>query len=457
MRQARLRLAATVASLLAVLTSAPASAQPLRPPATPLATVDPYFSVWSFADRLTDENTRHWTGKPQPISLQARIDGKTVRLAGRDPARVPALGQTSVAVRPTTTRYEFEGEGVGIAVEFVTAVLPHDLEWFARPVTFVRWTARSLDGHPHQVRLLLTAAAHLAVNTTDQRVLATRVKMGDAQVLRIGSQEQPVLARSGDNLRIDWGFLYVAARGSEVLSAVAPQGEAWAAFARDGSLPDSDDVDFPRPASARTPALAFVLDAGQVAAEPVARQLMLAYDDLFSIQYLNRRLRPYWRRNGCRRRLTCSARALKRRPGGHRTVPPVRRRADGRPRAGRRGEIRGVGALAYRQALAAHKLVADVDGTPLHVPQGELHQRLHRHGGRHLPGGAALPAAQRRRCSKATLKPVLRLRALAALEVPVRAARPGHLSAGQRPGLRRRRAHRGQPDAGRGERQHAAS
>jgi len=101
MRQAH-RLAAAV--LIALILAPLVSAQGVRPPAAPLVAVDPYFSVWSFADKLTDEGTRHWTGKPQPIGLQARIDGKAVRLAGRDPVRVPALEQVSVSVRPTTTR-----------------------------------------------------------------------------------------------------------------------------------------------------------------------------------------------------------------------------------------------------------------------------------------------------------------------------------------------------------------
>jgi hypothetical protein len=45
--------AATFLLFAAAFTSAAEPLQPLRPPATPLVTVDPYFSVWSFTDRLT--------------------------------------------------------------------------------------------------------------------------------------------------------------------------------------------------------------------------------------------------------------------------------------------------------------------------------------------------------------------------------------------------------------------
>src|SRR3954447_26508048 len=70
----------------------------LVPPATPLVACDPYFSIWSQADKLTDRETTHWTGKPHRLTGVLTIDGKPYRVLGASPSEAPALNQTDLTV-----------------------------------------------------------------------------------------------------------------------------------------------------------------------------------------------------------------------------------------------------------------------------------------------------------------------------------------------------------------------
>ena len=121
------------------------------------------------------------------------------------------------------------------------------------------------------------------------------------------------------------------------------------------------------PSSDDMPVLAFAFDLGKVGAGAVSRHLMLAYDDLYSITYFRKNLRPYWRRDGAQRhRRPAPAGRGRLSEGLVKQIPGVRRgdpgRPDSRPAA---PSTPGSRALAYRQALAAHKLVADSEGKPL--------------------------------------------------------------------------------------------
>jgi len=182
-------------------------AQQFRPPAVPLVAHDPYFSVWSMSDRLTDSGTAHWTGKPNSLAALARVDGKTYRVMGRDRQSSPALEQTRLEVLPTRTVYEFTGSGISLTLTFFTPALPDDLDVLSRPLTYIEWRVAATDGREHEAAVYFEAASDLVVNTADQPSLASRYQLEGQPVLRMGSREQPVLAKRGDDLRIDWGYL----------------------------------------------------------------------------------------------------------------------------------------------------------------------------------------------------------------------------------------------------------
>ena len=86
----------------------------------------------------------------------------------------------------------------------------------SRPVTYLTWTVHSIDDRDHAVKIYYDNSAELVVNTAKQPVTWSRPEVPGLEVLQIGSQEQPVLAKDGDDLRIDWGYLYVAAAKQEV-------------------------------------------------------------------------------------------------------------------------------------------------------------------------------------------------------------------------------------------------
>ena len=149
------------------------------------------------------------------------------------------------------------------------------------PSPTLRTKLRSTDGKAHDVSVLFSASGELAVNTPDQLVDVKQEENPHLIVFKIGSTDQAVLGKAGDDLRIDWGYLYVAAPRTGL---GAPTGVA----AKSGAPP--------QPAGTVTAHISF--DLKGVTDEPVSRWLMLAYDDLYSIQYMKKNLRPYWRRNG---------------------------------------------------------------------------------------------------------------------------------------------------------------
>jgi Domain of unknown function (DUF4965)/Domain of unknown function (DUF1793)/Domain of unknown function (DUF5127)/Domain of unknown function (DUF4964) len=338
-----------------------------RPPVVPLVTHDPYFSIWSMADHLTDIDTRHWTGVEQPLAGLIRIDNVPYRYMGADPRQVPAMQQVSLEVTPLHTIYTFETAGVRLQVTFFTAAFPNDLDALSRPVDYLTWNITSTDGRAHAVDLLLDVSPVVAVNTNDQDVTWGRSMLPGMQVLRVGSRDQRILNREGDNLRIDWGYFYLAVP-DQPGATLATVNNAMQSFVASGNLAQSDDMDMPLEPRNRAAHLAVDFHAQASPAGPVNRHVLLAYDDSYSIEYLGRKLRPYWRRGN-----QTAAGMLAVSEAQYQQLEEKGKHFDAEltadlARAGGK-DYAWLATLAYRQTFAAHGFAVDVDDTPMLFPK----------------------------------------------------------------------------------------
>src|SRR6187549_4160848 len=57
-----------------------------KAPAYPLVVHDPYFSIWSFTDKLNESTTKNWTGKDHSLIGLLSVDSKLFKFLG-EPAR----------------------------------------------------------------------------------------------------------------------------------------------------------------------------------------------------------------------------------------------------------------------------------------------------------------------------------------------------------------------------------
>lgn len=319
----------------------------IRPSSVPLITVDPYFSVWSPADRLTDCSTVHWTGRRNGMVGMVKIDGKTYRFMGKLEANgrwlykePEALPQTGLDITPTSSEYTFENDAVKLTVTFRSPLLLDDPVLFSRPVSYIEYDAK-LKGE-HEFELYFDVSAELSADWDTYEVKFGRTENS----LWCGNVDQKPLNRSGDNLRIDWGYLHLA-RKDAFLSNVDIR-KAYAAGNKLSVLDENATSHI-----YNCPTLAVITS-------DTKGVITLAYDDVKSIEYFGEKLDPYYRQ-----KYASFDEMLKDALSDYDEVKAKAERFDNELTerllaVGK--DYAAVGCLLYRQAIAAHKLVQSPDG-----------------------------------------------------------------------------------------------
>ena len=243
----------------------------MRAPAYPLITVDPYFSVWSTSNNLTDSDIKTWYSKTCFLIGKAEIDGKGYMFMGSAAdMKLPPMAQTDVTVKSFSTVYTFAAAGVCLKAEFFTPVLPTDLDMLSRPASYMRIGLESQDNARHEVKITVLASQDFCVERKLQNcVLTETAEIGNGiSAMKMGGVEQAILGYSGDAHGIDWGYFYLASNKGTV------------------SGTEMADRKFLK---AELP-----LDTGKNNTATV----VFAYDDIYSVKYFGEPLKAYWKRNG---------------------------------------------------------------------------------------------------------------------------------------------------------------
>ncbi len=361
-----------------------------RAPAVPLIVHDPYFSIWSPADALTDCWPVHWSGRTRPMSGMARIDGRSLRFLGATTGLaerpIDAMEQVDRIITPTSTVYCFEAGGVSLKLRFTTPALPDDLAVLSRPLTYLDAAVASLDGASHDVELYLDVSATWTVATPEEPVIWGRHRTDDLEILWMGAAQQRILARSGDEVGIDWGYLHLtAAPGHATTGAIGEGLTLRTRFADGEAIPARDDIGYGAPLTMPSPATslnrpdltgmaddrppliaaATVTDLGPVNGTPRTLSWVVAYDQQFAVEYFHRRLRPLWMEEfGSMAALIETAFA----EHDHLIAQCDAFDAEILEAAEASGGVTyaRLVALSHRQCLGGHSLVRDRDGRLLH-------------------------------------------------------------------------------------------
>ena len=240
----------------------------LRPPATPLITIDPYFSVWSQSDRLTDTDTVHWTDYPNKILGYAEIDGKKYRFIGFDKS-VPAMEQIASDFDAFSSTYTFTADDVELTAVFTSPVIPTDVELMSRPVSYLEIITRATDERKHHVKVTVKVSEEICLNLKGQYPVETEILSIDAcETAKMGSSVQEVLAKDGDDLRIDWGYFYLTGDSTSRAFFEENEGETFAC-----------------------------VETTELKSHESAL-ITFAYDDIYSINYFGTFLKSAWNNGG---------------------------------------------------------------------------------------------------------------------------------------------------------------
>ncbi len=210
-------------------------------------------------------------------------------VTGIDPAT-----QTGLWVTATQTKYTFSCGPVNIEADFLSPLLANDLDMLSRPVSFVRFAVAAKDSGIHHVDILFAESTAIAGNTGKELMSASSYQTKNLNVLKCGTDAQPVLQKKGDNLRIDWGYAYMATpQEQQYNTKILPIQNVLSNFINNINTSGTSTGNILDKDLALTATISLFTSRTNTATATI----MLGYDDIYSIKYFDKNMQAWWKKN----------------------------------------------------------------------------------------------------------------------------------------------------------------
>ena len=260
------------------------------------------------------------------------LDGREYMFMGKTHYPELTLEKTDVDLFSTTLTYLCDT--IRLSVRFTSPVLITDLYLTSRPVTYCKVSYEALDGREHNVSVRFACSEEFVLNLRGEgRAWSETCDINGTSAVKMGKGDQKILHRSGDDVRIDWGYFYLGAEG-EALVGNTVFDNMYAVWVE---------------RKVEKEALFF-----------------FAYDDIESIVYFGEHLKAYWKKDGGSIEEVIGE-AISDYNATLEKCDEFSRKLilDAEEKGGEKyAELL---TLAYRQVMAGHKLVLDTNGEVLYI------------------------------------------------------------------------------------------
>ncbi len=294
----------------------------MKLPAYPICTIDPHFSIWSRNDTVNEADTYLWCGIKKRIEGTVTFDGKSyVFLGGGKGEKIP---QTNTDITPYVSEYTFENGDFTLLFRTWSPFLFDDLHILSMPTAYLECEVKAKDGKEHKTEISITANNELCRGKKKAQITKYTEVCEGTRIVKMGLTKQKPLNDSGDTYAADWGYVCLA--GGSVTA---------------------------------------VKDGINVSTEEAKATFVIAYDDVYSINYFGQMLKGLWTERFADIGTAIKFSLDERDSLFERVKAQEKKILDDSAKYGESYQM--ILSAAVRQVLAAHKLVRNNEGQLLYL------------------------------------------------------------------------------------------